>query len=162
MRHLAAFLILASFAAIPALHAADPVRPAPGFTWLDSAGKPRTLASLRGQPVVLLIADGPRSWAFRSQVGQLQKLYGRLAGEKLVCAAAFSDEQGAIRSDIPFLVLADGPATAAAYDIPTGFGIAIIGMDGNLDFIGSRVVPAQRILDIIGNSAAKQEQLRRD
>lgn len=160
MRHLAAFLLLALAATIP-LHA-EVVRPAPAFTWLDAAGKPSNLAALRGRPVVLLLADSPRSWAFRSQVGQLQKLYGRLAGEKLVCAAAFSAEPGPIRSDIPFLPVPDGAATAAAYDIPSGFGIAIIGMDGNLDFIGSRVVPAQRILDIIDNSAAKQEQLRRD
>lgn len=141
---------------------AEVVREAPSFNWTDSSGSAKPLKSLRGQPVVLVIANTPRQWAFRSQVGQLQKIYERFAAEKLVCAAAFSGEQDLIRSNIPFLTVPDGPSTASAYDVPTGFAIAVIGADGNLDCFSTRVLPAQRIYDIIQNSYTKQKQLRRD
>ena len=141
---------------------AEVVREAPAFTWTDSTGSAKPLKNLRGQPVVLVIAKSPRDWAFRSQVGQLQKIYARFAAEKLLCVAAFSGEQDLIRSNIPFLTVPDGPGTAAAYDVPTGFAIAVIGADGNLDCFSTRVLPAQRIYDIIVNSYTNQKQLRRD
>lgn len=141
---------------------AETVHEAPAFTWTDVYGSPKPLKNLRGQPVVLLIADSPRQWAFRSQVGQLQKIYERFAAAKVVCVAAFSKEQDLIRSNIPFLTVPDGSNTAAAYDVPEGFAIAVIGEDGNLDCLSTRVLPAQRIFDIIENSYAKQKQLRRD
>jgi hypothetical protein len=141
---------------------AEVVREAPSFTWTDSTGSAKPLKNLRGQPVVLVIAKGPREWAFRSQVGQLQKIYARFAAEKLLCVAAFSGEQDIIRSNIPFLTVPDGPGTAAAYEVPEGFAIAVIGADGNLDCFSTRVLPAQRIYDILVNSCTNQKQLRRD
>lgn len=155
-----ALLLAALVLAQPAL--AQVVRPAPDLAWIDSTGAKKPLAALRGKPVVVLIAESPRQWAFRSQVGQLQKLYERLAAQGVICIAAFSGEQGLIRSNIPFLTVADGPATATSYDAPEGFAIAVIGEDGNLDYIGNKVVPAQRIHDLVDNSYAKQKQLRRD
>jgi hypothetical protein len=112
--------------------------------------------------VVLVIARSPREWSFRSQVGQLQKIYERFAAEKLLCVAAFSGEQDLIRSNIPFLTVPDGPGTATTYEVPEGFAIAVIGADGNLDCFSTRVLPAQRIYDIIVNSYTNQKQLRRD
>ena len=141
---------------------AEVVREAPSFTWTDSTGSAKPLKSLRGQPVVLVLANSPQQGAFRSQVGQLQKIYERFAAEKVLCVAAFSGEQDIIRSNIPFLTVPDGPGIAAAYDVPTGFAIAVIGADGNLDCFSTRVLPAQRIFDIIQNSYTKQKQLRRD
>ncbi|MFM8981766.1 MAG: hypothetical protein ACKOLA_02465 [Spartobacteria bacterium] len=141
---------------------AEIVRPAPDFSWIDSTGKAKPAKELRGRPLVILIAESPRQWAFRSQVGQLQKIYQRFAADGLVCIAAFSREPGVIRSNIPFLTVADGPTAAAAFDTAQGFSISIIGMDGNLDYVSNRVVPAQRIHDIIDNSFAKQKLLRRD
>ena len=141
---------------------AEVVREAPAFTWTDSTGSAKPLKNLHGQPVVLVIAKSPREWAFRSQVGQLQKIYARFAAEKLLCVAAFSGEQDIIRSNIPFLTVPDGPGTAAAYEVPEGFAIAVIGADGNLDCFSTRVLPAQRIFDIIQNSYTNQKQLRRD
>ena len=141
---------------------AEVVREAPAFTWTDSTGSAKPLKSLRGPPVVLVIANSPRQWAFRSQVGQLQKIYQRFAADGLVCIAAFSREPGLIRSNIPFLTVPDGTAAAAAFDTAQGFSISIIGMDGNLDYVSNRVVAAQRIHDIIDNSYAKQKLLRRD
>ena len=155
-----ALLLAALVLAQPAI--AQVVRPASELAWIDSTGAKKPLAALRGKPIVLLIAESPRQWAFRSQVGQLQKLYECLAAQGVVCIAAFSGEQGVIRSNIPFLTVADDPATASAYDAPEGFAIAVIGEDGNLDYIGNKVVPAQRIHDLVDNSFAKQKQLRRD
>jgi hypothetical protein len=159
MKALAA--LLAALCLSAALQA-EVVREAPAFTWTDSSGSAKPLKNLRGQPVVLVIAKSPREWAFRSQVGQLQKIYARFAAEKLLCVAAFSGEQDIIRSNIPFLTVPDGPGTADAYDVPTGFAIAVIGADGNLDCFSTRVLPAQRIYDIIVNSYTNQKQLRRD
>lgn len=155
-----ALCLLLALAAPATLHA-EAVRPAPAFQWIDSTGKAKNSRDLRGQPLVVLVADSPNHRLFRAQVGQLQKTYERFAAAGL-CIAAFSREPGTIRSNIPFLTVPDGAATAAAFDTPQGFSIAIIGEDGNLDYIGNRVVPAQRIYDIIGNSYARQKQLRRN
>jgi hypothetical protein len=141
---------------------AEVARPSPGFLWTDAAGKPQKAEALRGRPVVVVIADSPRQWAFRSQVGQIQKLYEQFAASGLVCVAAFSQEQGLLRSNIPFLGVPDPAAVCTAFDAPAGFAVALIGSDGNLDFIGNRVLPAQRMLDIIQNSYAVQKKLRRD
>jgi hypothetical protein len=157
---LAAALLLALLA-VTTLRA-EVVRPAPDFSWIDSAGKSKPAKELRGRPLIVLIAESPSQWAFRSQVGQLQKIYQRFAAEGLVCIAAFSREPGVIRSNIPFLTVPDGPTAAAAFDTAQGFSVSIIGMDGNLDYVSNRVVPAQRIHDIIDNSFAKQKLLRRD
>jgi hypothetical protein len=153
-------LLLATLASTTALHA-EVVRAMPDFSWIDSTGKTKSSKDLRGRPLVVLIADSPTERAFRSQVGQLQKIYQRFAADGLVCIAAFSREPGLIRSNIPFLTVPDGTA-AAAFDTAQGFSISIIGMDGNLDYVSNRVVAAQRIHDIIDNSYAKQKLLRRD
>lgn len=138
------------------------VRPAPDFSWTDYNGKSLSLASLKGQSVVILIAPSPGTRAFRAQVGQLQKAYQRFAAAKLVCFAAFTQESGTIRSNIPFVVAPDGPRVAFLYDVPEGFAIAVIGPDGNLDCLTNKVLPAQRILDIMTNNFAVQEGFRID
>lgn len=138
------------------------VRPTPNVQWLDANGVRQNITAFRGQPVIVIIARSPRDWTFRSQVGQLQQLYQRFANNRLVCIAAFTEEPGLIRSNIPFAVASDGPRVA--YDFQTTdsrFAIAFIGRDGNLDYVTDRVVPAQRALDILGNSFVTQSQLRR-
>lgn len=137
------------------------IRESPDFTWLNDRGEVKTLRSLRGQAVVILIAPSPRDWKFRSQVGQLQRAYQRFAAENLVCFAAFSKEGGTIRSNIPFVLPADGPRVAFLYEATSGFAIAVIGPDGNLDYLTTKVIPAQRLLDILNNSFSVQEYLRR-
>lgn len=153
---------LAIFLAIAAggLHA-DVVRPAPEFSWVDSTGARKSSKDLLGHPVVLLMADSPRQWAFRSQIGQLQKMYERLAAEKIVCVAAFSQTPGVVRSNIPFVLAADGPRVSYDLQVEKGFAIAIIGKDGNLDYSGRKVIPVQRIYDILDNSYVVQKALRR-
>jgi len=136
------------------------VRPAPDFAWVDYTGKAQNLKSLAGQATVVLIAPSPRDWAFRSQVGQLQKAYQRFAAAKLVCFAAFTSEGGTIRSNIPFVAVADGPRVAFLYEVTKGFAIAVIGPDGNLDCFSTKVLPAQRILDIMNANFEVQSGFR--
>jgi peroxiredoxin len=159
MLRIVLFLLLVVCAAAP-VHA-DVVRPAPEFAWLTSSGKGASLKSLRGQPVILLVARSPRQRIFRSQVGQLQKLYQLLGNTKVVAVAAFTEEPGLIRSNIPFVLAANPGAVASAYGVQGDFAIFILGRDGNIDIATDRVLSAQRILDIINNSFVVQTRNRR-
>ncbi len=158
MRRLILTLVLAAF---PLLAPAEVVRPAPDFTWLTSGGRGAGLRTLRGQPVVLIVALSPRQRVFRAQVGQLQKVYRLLGNEKMVAIAAFTSEPGVIRSNIPFVQAANPAAVAASYGVAGEFAIFIIGKDGNIDLATDRVVPGQRILDVINNSFVVQRDNRR-
>jgi len=140
---------------------ASVVNAAPPFVGGASAGRNISLSSLRGKPVVLLIATSPRDRSFRRQMGELRGTYERLAAQGILCFAAFTSEGGRIRSNIPFILINDPAATASAYDIQKGFAIAVIGRDGNLDCLSTKPLPGYRILDLIMNNAEMQEQLRR-
>jgi len=140
---------------------ADVVRGAPEFTWLSSGARGQSLKSLRGQPVVLIVAQSPGQRIFRAQVGQLQKVYQLLGNDKAVAVAAFTGEPGVIKSNIPFVLAANPAAVAAAYDVTGPFAIFIIGKDGNIDALSDRVLPGQRILDVINNSFVVQRDNRR-
>lgn len=157
--------ILYSLVAIALLAAstsfAEVVRGAPDFTWLKSGNNGASLRSLRGQPVVLVVATSPRLRKFRAQVGQLQKVFQLLGNDKAVAVAAFTEEPGLIRSNIPFVLAANPAALASAYDVQGDFAVFVIGKDGNLDEISDRVLPGQRILDIINNSYVAQRDNRR-
>ncbi len=141
---------------------ADVVRPSPEYSWVDSTGARKSSRDFLGRPVVVLVSNSPRDWSFRSQVGQLQKMYERLASEKIVCVAAFSQTPGVVRSNIPFVIAADGPRLAYDLQVTKGFAIAVIGKDGNLDYFGRRVIPVRRIYDILDNSYVVQKSLRRN
>lgn len=136
------------------------VNPAPNITWIGSTGKAQNLSAFKGQPVVVLIARSPRDWSFRAQVGQIQKMYERYGADRTVFIAAFTEQPGVIHSNIPFAIASDGPRVAHDYQAGK-FTIAVIGRDGNLDYVTNRVLPAQRIFDVIGNSFVTQERLRR-
>lgn len=140
---------------------AEVVRPAPDILWADSSGAAQKLSQFRGQPVVILIAPSARTWAFRSQIGQLQQVAERLGATRAVCVAAFTSENVRIRSNIPFAIAKDGPRVASDLNVQRGFAIAVVGRDGNLDYISDRVTSGQRVLDIIQNSFVLQELLRR-
>jgi hypothetical protein len=141
---------------------ANVVRPSPDFAWMGAGGKTENFREFREQPVVLLIAPDPRSWAFRRQIGHLQRVYQRLAATGAICVAAFTREPGIIRSNIPFVLAQDGPQVAGLFGAGSGFNIAVIGKDGNIDVLTDRVLTGQRILDVINNSYAVQESLRRN
>lgn len=138
------------------------VDPTPDFAWVNAAGQPQSASQFRKQPVVIIVAPSPRSWVFRSQVGQLQRVFQRLSATGAICVAAFTEASGRIRSDIPFAIAQDGPRVAFLYGVQPPFGIIVLGKDGNIDANSTRVLKGQRILDIIGNSFVVQSDLRRN
>jgi peroxiredoxin len=140
---------------------ANVVRWAPDFAWLKSGGNRATLKSLRGQPVVLVVAPSPENRRFRQQVKELQKTYQLLGNDKAVMVAAFTSEPGVIRSNIPFVLAANPGAIAQSYGVAGDFAVFVIGRDGNLDEISDRVLAGQRVLDIINNSYVAQRDNRR-
>lgn len=153
--------ILATVSLVAATEArAEVARPAPGFVWAPG----KTLASWKGQPVILLIAPSPRSAAFRKQVKRIAADYQELAARNALFAAAFTKPEAAgepIRCNVPFVVLPEGGRVAAAYGFDGHFGLYVIGRDGNLDLSSAKVVPASRIMDMIINNAEQQEAERK-
>jgi peroxiredoxin len=154
------FILLAFCSAFSGVEA-NVVRWAPDFSWLKSGGNRATLKSLRGQPVVLVVAPSPRHGKFRKQARQLQRTYQLLGNDKAVMVAAFTQEPGVIRSNIPFVLAANPGAVAQSYGVAGDFAVFVIGRDGNLDEISDRVLSGQRVLDIINNSFVAQRDNRR-
>jgi peroxiredoxin len=131
------------------------VRLAPEFS-VAGTGRKTSLKSFRGQPVVLVIAKSPRTWAFKDQVKLLKEIYQQFANKQVVFVAAFTADQGPVKSDIPFIIADNGGAVASAYGVQDKFNIVIIGKDGNLDYQTSKVLPPERVRDVIQNSFAVQ------
>lgn len=136
------------------------IHAAPAFSGGADVGKNITLTSLRGKPVILVIASSPRERAFRKQIKELKGNYERIAAQGGIAFAAFTVEGGRIPSNIPFVIVNDPVAAAAAYGVEK-FAIAMIGRDGNLDCLSTKPLPGYRILDLIMNNAEMQQQLRR-
>lgn len=150
-----------AISATPPAKESTVVNAAPQFAGGAAVGKNITLASLRGKPVVLVIASSPRDKAFRKQMKELRGYYERLASQGLIAFAALTNEEGRISSNIPFILVNDPSATASAYDVQNGFAIAVIGRDGNLDCLSTRPIPGYRVLDLVMNNAEMQRLLRR-
>ena len=165
LRSIAFFLLASLMPGVDGsvLHAKDSlvVNPAPGFTGGASAGRKITLASLKGKPVVLVIAPSPKDHAFRDQMSEFRGRYERMASLGMLFFAAFTTDGGRIPSNIPFILVDDPSSVASAYDITRGFAVAVIGRDGNLDCLSTKPLPGQRILDLSMNNADVQLGLRR-
>ena len=140
---------------IPCSLQATVVRPAPNFSWAGIPGT-STLQSVKGQPVVLLIAESPKTGAFKKQIKRLKEIYDQYAGRGAIFAAAFTVEDGRIESDIPFVTVKDGAKTAAKFGVSDSYALIVIGKDGNMDMITSKVVPASRVRDVLVNSYVVQ------
>ena len=149
------FLVCLAALLIPCALNAKVVRPAPNFSWAGAPGA-SSLQSVKGQPVVLLIAESPRNGAFKKQLNRLKEIYDQYAGRGAIFAAAFTQEDGLIKSDIPIVTVKDGPKTAANFGVTYSFALAVIGKDGNIDMLTSKVVPASRVRDVIINSYVVQ------
>jgi peroxiredoxin len=143
-------LFLALFLIAAATHAAV-VQPAPDFTF-PGIGHMNSLKKLRGQPVVLVIAKSPKAGSFKAQAKYLQEVYQQFASKQVVFVAAFTEQPGLIKSNIPFTVADNGAAVAAAYGVTEKFTIVILGKDGNIDYQTSKVLPPERVRDVIQNS----------
>ncbi len=155
---IAALALLATLA--PSSHAGT-VRPAPSFTFGGAGGK-NSLGSLRGQAVVLVIAQTGNTKALHSQMKSLRNIYHDCASRGAVFVAALADGSGTVPSDIPFALANNGAAVAAAYRMRGDFLIAVIGRDGNLDLVTENPVPGARIFEVIKNNFDVQEKARRD
>ncbi len=148
--------------AFTAAHAASPlVRPAPEIAFSGIGGL-KSLRSLRGQPVVVIVAKSPTDRAFRKQVKAIEETYRELASRSTVFVAVFSENGSSVASNVPFVVAANGPAVAAAYGLRGDLMVGVIGPDGNLDLATSEVTRGLRIREIILNNYAVQNAVRRD
>jgi hypothetical protein len=138
------------------------VAPAPDFSWDSAGGKISTLKGLRGASVLLLVARSPKDKAFVEQVKRMKEFYQEFAARKVVCAAAFFENADArIPSDIPFLVVSNGPQLIADYGVKEHFNVIAIGPDGNIDMQTGKVLPASRLRDMAINTFAVQTDERR-
>ena len=125
------------------------VRPAPNF---GLQGTPQSLRSFKGQTVVLLIARDAREKHFRTLVYRLRKMYGQFATERVIFVAALEYGPQTVNSDIPFALAANPAQVAQDYGVHGTFGVAVIGVDGNLDLLTERLVAAERVRDMIFNN----------
>jgi len=155
------FLRGALVLALAATAEAMVVRPAPNFG-LEGTPKASSLRSFRGQAVVLVITRSARGKDFRRQVYRLKEMYGQFATEKVVFVAAIAEGPADVPSDIPFVLAANPAQVAADYGVAGKFAIAVIGVDGNLDLITSKVIPAARVKDAIFNNYETQSAERKD
>lgn len=156
---LPALLLAAGLATVSASEPPKPavVRPTTDFTF-PGIGKMQSLKGVRGQPVVLVVAQSPKSRDFKAQVKNLEEIYQQFANKQVIFVAAFTGESGPVKSNIPFVVANNGPAVAGAYGVvdKQKFGISMIGKDGNLDYQTNKVLPSSRVRDVIQNSYAVQ------
>jgi peroxiredoxin len=136
------------------------VRPAPNFG-IEGVSKSTTLRSFRGQSVVLIITRRARDKQFRDQVRRLRDLYAQFATEKVVFIAAVEEGPEDVPSDIPFMTASDPAQVAADYGVTGRFGIAVIGVDGNVDLVTGKVIPAARVKDAIFNNYEIQAGARK-
>ena len=137
------------------------INAAPAFTGGAESGNKITLLSLRGKPVLLVIAPSPKDRSFRKQMQELCGIYERYAAQGGLAFSAFTVEGGRIPSNIPFIPVNDPVAAAAAYDVSKGFAVAVIGRDGNLDCLSTKPLSGQRIYDLVMNNAEIQQRFRR-
>ena len=158
---LARVAALALLAVLASSVHAGVVRPAPSFTFSNAAGK-TSLGSLRGQAVVLVIAQSGKTKALRSQMKSLKNVYHDCASRGAVFVAALADGGGTVPSDIPFALANNGGAVAAAYGMRGDFLIAVIGRDGNLDLVTDKPIPGARVFEVIKNNFDVQEKARRE
>ena len=156
-------LVLTLFLALSAAGYAEVVRSAPEFSWPGVGNAKRNLRSLRGQPVVLVIADSPKSGTFRKQLKWLKPIYHELAAKGAVFIAAFTNgsEEAAVKSDIPFVIANNGAGVASSYGVKGNFGLAVIGKDGNIDYVTDEARTGERIRDVIINNYQPQAEGRK-
>ncbi len=155
-------LLLALMLLSAGLSFAEVVRPVPPIAFPPVDGQARSLKSFAGQPVILLLADSAKRGDFRTQLKEMQKSFDRLAIRKTVVAAAFKNpEPGDIHSDIPVITLPEGARVCEALKLKGKFSIALIGPDGNLDYITDKILNINRILEVMQNSYEMQKAAHR-
>lgn len=137
------------------------VRPASDFAFPTAGNKNATLKSLRGQAVVLIVADSAKEGAVKKQVRFLESIFQQFAGKQVVFAAALKNPEPALKSNIPFAIVNNGAAVASSYGVNGDFNIVIIGKDGNVDYQTDKVLRGERVRDVVQNSFAVQAAARK-
>ncbi len=140
---------------------ANVVRPAPNFLFQTTGGKTSSLKSLRGQPVVLLVAPSHRSGAFRKQVKYLENIYRIFAAQDVVFVATLTEDSERAKTDIPFIYPLDPVGLASQIGVENKFATIVIGEDGNMDLITSKIKDERYIEAVINNGFPVQERRRR-
>ena len=155
-------LSLSAFLAATPQGTAEVVRPAPGIAFPADGGTPRTLASFKGQPLILLLADSPNRAAFKAQLKELAGSFDRLAIRSTVVAAGFKGgDTSVVRSNVPLVLLPEGAAACAAFQLKGEFAIVLVGPDGNIDYQTGKVLNMNRILEVMQNSYEIQKAAQR-
>lgn len=154
-RPLFLLLLLALFLPL-ALPAAPVPHPAPDVALQGS--RVRNLRGFRPQPVVLIMADSVKNKLYRKQLAVLHRGFQRFAARGTIFIMALQDGN-AVESNVPFVLAANPEAVAKTYGVK-GFGVAIIGVDGNLDYVTGKTVTPERMIDVIQNGATVQEGSR--
>jgi hypothetical protein len=145
------------FVALSGVLRGNVVEPAPSFGFKGARGKATSLRSLRGRPVVLLIAPSAGSKEFRTQVKRITKVYRFFETRKVALVAAVADGGARVESTAPFIIVNGASDVAAQYGVRPGtYGLFVIGSDGNIDLRTQRVLSAQRLIDVIDNAEPVQ------
>jgi len=137
------------------------IRRAPDFSWPAAGNKSRSLKSLHGQPVVLVIAANPKNKAFRKQIDWLKQTYSQLAAKGAIFIVAFREGEGPVKSDIPFVVANNGSSVASSYNVEGDFALVVIGKDGNVDYQTDQVRTGERVRDVVINNYEVQASTRK-
>jgi peroxiredoxin len=105
------------------------------FLFAGAGGRLSSLKSLRGQPVVLVIAPDADSKLLRKQIDLFEKDYREFASRGTVFFGALSAKSGRVPSNIPFAMASDGAVVARDYGVagPDGFLVVVIGPDGSVN-----------------------------
>lgn len=140
---------------------ANVMRKAPDFSWPGAGNKNRSLRSLHGVPVVLVIAASPRNGDYRKQIKWLGQTYSQLAAKGTIFIVAFREGEGPVKSDIPFVVANNGAGVASAYGVEGDFALVVIGKDGNVDYQTDKVRTGERVRDVIINNYEVQAATRK-
>jgi hypothetical protein len=123
-------------------------------------GRP-SIQAFKGQSVILIYGNSPRTGAVRKQVKEVQRQFKELAGRQAVFVAAIESNPELLASDVPFLLAKDPAVVRSSFGWNGSFGLAIIGPDGNIDLLTEKVTPGPRLRDVIQNSYSVQSATRR-
>ncbi len=166
MRPLKAALLFCACAlrlGVPQEAAGAPVRPAPNLALsAGNASDPaaQSINDLRGLPVILLLTDSPKNDAFLRQIREIEKAAERFAIRKTVFATGIvSAPDATIKTTLPLRRLAAADQAFQLLQIKDRHAIVLLGPDGNIDYQTAKVLSANRILEVLQNSAGLRQRI---
>jgi hypothetical protein len=88
-------------------------------------------------------------------------LFSQFATERVIFVAAIENGPQQVLSNIPFVVASNPQQVAADYGVNGRYAIAVIGVDGNLDMITTRMIAPERVRDMVFNNFDTQSEARK-